>query len=224
MDQQPSKPVRPRDAASVVLLRGRGEAAEVLMGRRRSRAAFLPDIYVFPGGRVDAADVLASRRLPLPAPAAAVLARRCRSRAPGALLVAALRETFEETGLMLGAPGHVGAMPPGAVWQAYADAGLVPGLDRLTYIARAITPTNSHRRFNTRFFLADAEHAQGTLLAESELLDLRWVRLAEVEKTVPVVDVTEFVLGRVRAIQTGAVQDRVPLWRYIRDVSHVLYE
>lgn len=226
MDEERKRPVRPRDAASVVLLRGRGEGAEVLMGRRRARAAFLPDIYVFPGGRVDAADVAASRRLPLPETAAAALARRSRSRAPGALLVAALRETFEETGLLLATPDGAApaGLPAGPLWQAYAEAGVAPGLDRLTYIARAITPTNSHRRFNTRFFLADAAHARGTLLAESELLDLRWLNLAEVEKIVPVVDVTEFVLGRVRAIQAGAIEERVPLWRYIRDVSHVLYE
>ena len=95
-------PARPRDAASLVLLRGQGEGAEVLMGRRARQHRFLPDVYVFPGGRLDPAD---RRLVPLRALAPAVAARLARHGRPAraiALAAAAARETFEETGLILG--------------------------------------------------------------------------------------------------------------------------
>lgn len=226
-DQRPT-PVRPRDAASVVLVRGRGEAAEVLMGRRRSKAAFLPNIYVFPGGRVDTADIAAGRALPLPVDVAGSLTARRRATPPHGLLVAAIRETYEETGLLIAEDDAGWRAPPGyaeaPLWRALAEAGAAPALGRLRYVARAITPTMSPRRFNTRFFMADAEHARGDLLAESELLDLRWVRLADATRILPIVDVTEFVLRTVAAHLAGEAGPRVPLWRYVGDTAHVLYE
>ena len=109
----------------------------MLLGRRHARAGFLPDIYVFPGGRVEPGD---GRGLPLPLapPVAAGLAWA--SRRPAAAFVrAALRETAEESGLSL-APEAVA------------------GID---FICRAITPTRSHRRYNTRFLLADGACCQG---------------------------------------------------------------
>jgi 8-oxo-dGTP pyrophosphatase MutT (NUDIX family) len=218
--------VRPRDASSVVLVRGRGEEAEVLMGRRRSKAAFLPDIYVFPGGRVDAADIAASRSLPQPRDLVDRLTRRCRSARGLALAIAALRETYEETGLLLADPEvpapRVRLDAP--LWRAYAEATAGPALGRLRYVARAITPTTSPRRFNTRFFMIDATFAHGTLLPESELLDLRWVRITEAKDKLDVVDVTEFVLATVRRHLAGEADERVPLWHYINDVAHVIRE
>ncbi|MSP83696.1 MAG: NUDIX domain-containing protein [Alphaproteobacteria bacterium] len=227
MNAEPLTPVRPRDAASVVLVRGRGDAAEVLMGRRRSKAAFLPDIYVFPGGRVDTADIAAGRSLPVPTDLIDRLTRRCRTRSAMALAIAALRETYEETGLLLADPeleplDHTHAASP--LWQAYAEAMAAPALGRLRYVARAITPTSSPRRFNTRFFMIDADYARGTLLTESELLDLHWVRLTDAKAKLNVVDVTEFVLGTVRRHLVGEADDKVPLWHYINDVAHTIYE
>ena len=219
--------VRPRDAASVVLVRGHGDDAEVLMGRRRGRAAFLPNVYVFPGGRVDPADARVGRALPLPEDAGRLSLRRRNTAAHG-LLVAALRETFEETGLLIAGDDRDWRPPArhaeAPLWRAYAEAGAAPGFGRLRYVARAITPTVSSRRFNTRFFMADAAHARGTLLTESELLDLRWVRIADAARILPIVDVTGFVLRTVAAHLSGAAEARVPLWRYVGDRAHVLYE
>ena len=171
--------VRPVDAAGLVLLRqGRG-GLEVLLGRRHARAGFLPDIYVFPGGRVEPSDALGPP-LPLAPAMAADLARGGR-RAPSALLRAALRETAEETGLRL---------PDGAV-------------SRIDFVCRAITPTASHRRYHTRFFLADGAHCQGPLSGDGELEDLGWRSLAASER-LNLVDVTAFVLEEaVRRRQRG---------------------
>lgn len=198
------------------------------MGRRRSRVAFLPNIYVFPGGRVDAADIAAGRLLAMPDEIAGSLTRRRSDTPPHGLIVAAIRETYEETGLLI-AEDEGGWRPPAGfedapLWRALRDTGAAPALGRLRYIARAITPTMSPRRFNTRFFMAGAEHARGELLAESELTDLRWVRLADAPRILPVVDVTEFVLRTVARHLEGSADDRVPLWRYIGDTAHVLYE
>jgi 8-oxo-dGTP pyrophosphatase MutT (NUDIX family) len=228
MTDERRTPVRPRDAASVVLVRGAGVAAEVLMGRRRSKAAFLPNIYVFPGGRVDVADIQAGRALNVPEAAIEPLVRRRHDAPARGLLVAALRETFEETGLLLAEGSDGWRAPAGlgtqALWRAMEEAGAAPALGRLHYIARAITPTMSHRRFNTRFFMADASHARGVLLAESELLDLRWVRIADASRTFPIVDVTQFVLKTAARHLAGRPDARVPLWRYIGDNPHVLWE
>lgn len=228
MTAERQTPVRPRDAASVVLVRGEGETAEVLMGRRRSKAAFLPNIYVFPGGRVDAADIAAGRAFDLPEEITGPLTRRRRGAPAHGLLIAALRETFEETGLLLAEDAAGWRAPPGfedaPLWRALEAARATPALGRLRYVARAITPTLSHRRFNTRFFMADARHARGELLAESELLDLRWVRIADASRILPVVDVTQFVLGIVARHLAGRAGARVPLWRYVGDTAHVLWE
>lgn len=144
------------------------------MGRRPARSAFAPSVFVFPGGRVDAADFTVSPSAPL----AAACARRTAApaRLATALAVAAIRETHEETGLTLGDPVR-------------------PDLSLLTLAARAITPTNSPIRFHARFFSADAAHATGVLGETAELSDLAFIGVDEALATLPLMDVTEAVLA-----------------------------
>lgn len=152
------------------------------MGRRAARHRFVPHHYVFPGGRVDRADYDAVPRSPLRAP---VLHKLCRSgdrRLAQALAVTAVRETWEETGLLLG---------------TLRDGGLLPDLQHLDYVLRAITPAQSPIRFNARFFVVEARHLKGTLQGNGELLDLAWRPVAECLK-LPIVDVTEYFLGRLQ--------------------------
>ena len=184
-------PVRPVDAAGLILLRGRRDAPEVLLGRRHAKTTFLPDIYVVPGGRVDRVDHLPSgfHERVHPAVAEALLASG-QKRPALAYLRAALRETHEETGLMIGGGmAAKGALAPGEVWQAYGTAGTAPDFGGLDYVMRAITPVGSHRRYNTRFFLADGGKAEGTLTGNGELLDLHWVPAAALDR-LNIVDVT----------------------------------
>jgi len=187
--------VIPLDAASLVILRGQGDATEVLMGRRRPRAAFLPNVFVFPGGRTDSDDARAPPGLGLRPEVEQKVKRRCTGSPAMALAVAALRETFEETGLLLcGAPDQPPIVGNAPIWRAYEAAGLTPDFKRLDYIARAITPPGSKRRFNTRFFIARGDDAHGRLLRDGELLDLQWIRLADAARVLEIVDVTAFVL------------------------------
>ncbi len=223
-----ARPARPRDAASVVLLRKSGDTIEVLMGRRRKRARFLPDIYVFPGGRVDAAD----RRVPgdrfhLSAQTELTLKRDTPNTSPLALALAAIRETHEETGYLLGRAvrGDIsGALPSTPFWSACREAGMVPDVAALDYIMRALTPTLSPRRFNTRFFLADGAGCRGDLLVDGELEDLHWLPLDEAF-SLPIIDVTELALKTARQRwRDRAGPATIPFVHYVRDrqrIDHV---
>jgi 8-oxo-dGTP pyrophosphatase MutT (NUDIX family) len=183
------------DAAGLVLIRRGREGPEVLLGRRHRRAGFLPDIYVVPGGRVDHGDGSGSGFVEDLHPAViAQLKTGSRGRGPLAFARAAIRETYEETGLLLTAGSKTRTTPAaGTVWQAYGARDCRPGFDALDFVCRAITPTYSKRRYNTRFFLADGANTTGELAGDGELEDLNWWPLAGLPK-LAIVDVTEFVL------------------------------
>lgn len=172
MTAPPHAVVRPRDAASLILLREGAHGTEVLMGRRPPRSAFAPDVFVFPGGRLERADFDVRPLRPLD-PACA---RRTGAspRIAQALACAAVRETAEETGLVLGEAGS-------------------PDLSGLRLLARAITPRNSPIRFHARFFVADAETARGAIEGDGELANLAFRPLPEARR-LPLMDVTEAML------------------------------
>jgi 8-oxo-dGTP pyrophosphatase MutT (NUDIX family) len=189
------KVVKPVDAAGLVLIRAgsKGEP-EILLGRRHRRSGFLPDIYVVPGGRVDPADHASSGFAEALQPTVAAALLSGGSRRPAlAFPRAALRETHEETGLLVGSLGRpLGALSQ-AVWQAYGAAGVAPDFGTIDFICRAITPATSARRYNTRFFLADGSQAVGSVLSNGELEDLAW-RPVSALGGLNIVDVTEYVL------------------------------
>ena len=181
---------RPRDAASLILLRDGGRGLEVLIGRRGKGARFMPGRYVFPGGRVAAGDARnwqGEEDLPKDSAQRALLA----------LKHAALRETFEETGLIIGraapaaAPGDRALSP---IELAYRAAGAAPAPELLRLVGRAITPTASPIRFHARFFVADGAHAMGRLVPCEELDDLHWHAVAE-EPPGEMQNVTRFMLA-----------------------------
>jgi 8-oxo-dGTP pyrophosphatase MutT (NUDIX family) len=186
---------RPLDAAGLVLIRRGADGPEVLLGRRHRRAGFLPDIYVAPGGRVDPGDAASSGFAEgLHPNAIAQLKTGSRGRPPLSFARAALRETYEETGLLLTSGGRAAIAPAAeGVWQAYGAHACRPGFDALDFVCRAITPTYSKRRYNTRFFLADGARTVGELAGNGELEDLNWWPFSELPR-LTIVDVTEFVL------------------------------
>ncbi|MAZ03878.1 MAG: NUDIX hydrolase [Sneathiella sp.] len=200
------RPVRPRHAASLVIYDQRPDDLYVLMGRRAKSHKFLPDVYVFPGGRVDREDAAVTPLAPLAPEIEQMLSRPAGM--AHAVATAAVRETHEETGLVIG---------------DVKDDTLLPDLSRLQFIARAITPPRSPIRFNTRFLTLDAKHITGGDLGGSgELIDLRWIPLSETHH-VPLIDVTEFVLEEVdRKIKRAMAPmpregSSVPLFTYLRD-------
>ena len=183
---------RPKDAATLVLVRDGAGGPEVLMGRRPRRQVFMPDQYVFPGGGVEPCDRWVRPATELRPAVAARLARACTPARARSLAAAAVRETFEETGLALGVEAAAkGKLRP--EWQDFHATGLAPALDRLDYIYRAVTPPGLPRRFNARFFLAGADDASGTLDGNGELLDLGWVPITEA-MTLPIPYITAVVL------------------------------
>lgn len=170
--------VRPVDAATLIPLRRRGGTLEVLMGKRARRHSFVPDMYVFPGGRVDTEDYGTTALSPLRPAVRDRLQAASNARQAHALAVAAVRETWEETGITIG---------------AVRDGRLHPALDRLEFILRAITPAQSPIRFHARFFVAQVSDDDGEPRTNGELLDLAWRPVDECLR-LPLVDVTEFIL------------------------------
>jgi 8-oxo-dGTP pyrophosphatase MutT (NUDIX family) len=172
------------------------------MGQRGRGHTFMPDKYVFPGGRVDLADnkAPASRELQ---PDQAALVAIGTTRNPRAFALAAVRETFEETGLLVGAKPKAGLRRSNGAdgWRDYLSTGVTPDLHHLMYLARAITPPYRPKRFDARFFLAYAEEvlvSDDVVVDGAELQDIRWVELDEA-LTLDLPNVTRFVLGEVAA-------------------------
>jgi 8-oxo-dGTP pyrophosphatase MutT (NUDIX family) len=177
----PDPEVPVRDAATVVLVRRAAEGPQVLMGQRGAAAAFMPDKFVFPGGAVDADDLDLEGAVPLQPETARRLGLDTTPEVARALPLAAVRELWEETGLMLGRPDpDAAARPVPPSWAGFFAAGLVPHTAALQLVFRAVTPPGRPRRFDARFFLAEA----GALAAEDrepggeELAHLAWLDLA----------------------------------------------
>ncbi len=195
---------RLRDAATVLLVRRAPAGPSVLMGMRGAGAAFMPSKYVFPGGAVDPGDASVPLAAPLAATCAARLAQGAAAGLAPALAVAAVRELWEETGLMLGERGAwPGMIPPD--WTEFAASGYLPSAAPLTFVFRAITPPGRPRRFDARFFLADADRVLGDpddfSKACDELSHLHWVPISEARRlNLPFI--TEVVLAEVAALLT----------------------
>ena len=114
-------------------------------------------------------------------------------------------ETWEETGLVLGA-GEGGS--------------LRPALGQLRYVARAITPAGNPIRYHARFFLAPGESVSGELRSNGELLDLAWIPIPRARE-LNIIDVTQVVLREVAAHLAGEAEPGVPLIHYRRGSQRV---
>jgi 8-oxo-dGTP pyrophosphatase MutT (NUDIX family) len=205
--------VRPRDAASLILLRGEGTELEVLAGRRSPHARFMPGVHVFPGGAIDPADRIAWI---LEAGSEALGPRLARCAR------AALRETWEEVGVLVGHPASSdpAVSPTRPIERAYRERGLVAAMDLLTYVGRAITPSHSHRRFNTRFFLSDGGNVFGEPEASVELEEVRWYPIVR-QPLVFSTDVTRFMLARAIALRSGTATGEVPLFYWAKNARRI---
>lgn len=204
-------PAIPRHAATLVLIRRFDDVPRVLMGQRGRGASFMPDKFVFPGGALDPSDsalAAVARTFSLPDEEAARLATRSPSEVtPLALALAAVRETWEETGLALGAPAperaaELGEMDVHEDWRSFFASGLRPATDGLRFIFRAITPPTRSKRFDARFFLAEADMVAGDpddlSRASGELSHLSWLTLSEA-RALDLPFITEVVLAEVEA-------------------------
>ncbi len=191
-------PMRPRDAATLILLDRSGPIVRVLMGRRHRAHAFMPGKFVFPGGRTDPGD----SRVPVADGLVAVEEEklvgngsRATSTRARAIALSAIRETYEEAGMLIGRAGTFTTKRQG--WQGFVERGVCPSLEPLRFIARAITPPGRVRRFDTRFLAVWREDVAVELPdggPTKELEEVCWLPLAEArEADIP--SITRTVLG-----------------------------
>ncbi|MGH7002947.1 MAG: NUDIX hydrolase, partial [Alphaproteobacteria bacterium] len=200
------KRVRPRDAASLLLVDRSGRQLRILMGKRHMRHVFMPGKVVFPGGRTEAADgrmtAIAelsghdqSKLLRGMGPRSSI--RRCR-----ALALSAIRETYEEAGLFLGRKARFSTVSH-PDWAAFAERSVMPDLSSLRYFARATTPPGGPRRFDTRFFLAFRDAVADSLPEATgpsqELEELAWLPFAEALR-LDIPDITRTIVREAEAV------------------------
>jgi 8-oxo-dGTP pyrophosphatase MutT (NUDIX family) len=183
-DATPRKLLRPRDAATLIIVDTASGEPRVLLGRRRDDLAFMPGRYVFPGGRVDPSDRhIAVEHDLAPGTIENLMVAMKGNRSPArarALALAAVRETFEEAGILIGAPSSASPLPKARAWQRFFALGYQPALTQLTFFARAITPPGRPRRYDTRFFCVAADAiAHRVAASDGELSDLEWHSLEQ---------------------------------------------
>jgi 8-oxo-dGTP pyrophosphatase MutT (NUDIX family) len=193
--------LKPRDAATLIVLDRSAAETKVLMGKRRMDLAFMPGKYVFPGGRVDRADHFAISAQDLRATEIAKLlvdmkGAKSSSRAR-ALALAALREAFEEAGLVIGAKAAApleSTASSKVSWAEFYATGFQPTLQDLVFFARAITPPGRPRRFDTRFFCVDATAVmEQRAINDGELSGLDWMSL-DAARALDIPNITRVVL------------------------------
>jgi recombination protein RecT len=197
IEHPPAEPAPTRPAATIVLLRDSDDGLDVLLMRRNRSAGFVPGAYVFPGGRVDGTDATPEALARLDG--LTVESAEHRLALPGAdppaigYYLAALREAFEETGILIGRRPD-GASPPTAASSPEIDSvrddvmehriGFGEALDRLgcrldgrsvEYLAHWITPVAEPRRYDTRFFAARVTGDTRPVVDPREMTDALWI-------------------------------------------------
>ena len=216
-----------RDAASIILLRRGAVGPQVLMGQRGAAAAFMPDKFVFPGGAIEAGDLALAHSGGLDPATARGLAVDAPEAVARALPLAAIRELWEETGLRLGIadPGAAAmAEAAPAAWRGFLAAGLRPRTEALRFVFRAITPPGRPRRFDARFFLAEAEALDGDpggfTAGDAELRHLQWIDVAAA-RALGVPFITTIVLSEIEAALADPEAPRpTPYFRHDDRGSH----
>ncbi len=199
--------VKPRDAATLILVDRSESVPKVLLGRRHERHRFMPGKFVFPGGRIEPAD----KKMAFAAPLADGHVKRLMQQVQQpslakatAYALAAIRETHEETGIMLGVPSGKPITAPSEAWAPFAQAGIVPDLSAVHFIARAITPPKRPLRFDSRFFAADvtaiARRDEGFVGPDKELVELVWM---------PITEASRLDMPGITAVALEELQDRI---------------
>jgi len=193
-----SKAARPRDAATLIIIRQDGPKPRVLMGRRHGGHDFMPDKWVFPGGRIDRSDFRAPYATDVRPDVALKLDKLSPSGRGRALALTAIRETFEEAGLLLARSGP--SRPTVGPWREFLAQGVLPDLAAMDFIARAITPPMVPKRFDARFFMADAARLVSLERQADcgELDEIAWFELEDA-LALDLPTVTRFVLREVPA-------------------------
>jgi 8-oxo-dGTP pyrophosphatase MutT (NUDIX family) len=215
------RPVKPRDAATLILIERTAGVPRVLMGRRNGGHSFMPGKWVFPGGRIDRADFTAPYGTDLLPEVAARLGKTAPPARARALALAAIRETFEEVGLLLARPAP--PRPGSGPWRDFLARGALPDLSALAFVARAVTPAISPKRFDARFFMAEADRLISLERAADcgELDEIAWVDLDEALR-LDLPSVTRFVLKEI-PLRLDDPSRPAPSLRFARGRQHLTH-
>jgi 8-oxo-dGTP pyrophosphatase MutT (NUDIX family) len=214
----------PRDAATIMLIDRAGPKPKVLMGRRHAGHKFMPGKFVFPGGRIEAQDRNMQAVTELHADTQTKLLERVAE--PSAALargfaLAAVREMAEETGLLLGMKHADAPKTPAEDWAPFAEAKIYPDLAQMHFIARAITPPKRPKRFDTRFFTADAtliaHKTEGVVGENTELVELVWIPIEDA-KQLDMPAITGVILEELAARVAAGMAHSLPVpFYYMQD-------
>lgn len=215
----PQRTVRPRHAATLLIVRRDGPKPRVLMGRRHATHNFMPDKWVFPGGRIDPSDY----RAPFATDLSPEVLAKLNVEAPGgrsrALAMAAIRETFEEAGLLLAkaAPPRTAVGP----WREFLAQGALADLEALRFVGRAVTPPFVHKRFDARFFMADAERLT-SLERQPDCGELDQIDWLDIDDALGLnlADVTRMMVSEVVA-RLDNPNLPIPFMRMVRRKRHI---
>ena len=195
------KPTKPKDASTLIIIRKNKNKTFVLMGQRPMQSRFMPGVYVFPGGVTEKEDLQAYKFFKLK-PNKKVNKKAMKSYSNShcqSLLLTAIRETAEETGLYLAEDDRSSSEPfinSESSWNHFTEKSYIPSIHKLLFFGRAITPSKLKIRFHARFFLAFYEDFIGNMKANRELENLDWITLKEA-KNKKIADVTEFMLDEI---------------------------
>ena len=211
-DGDKSLAAKPRDSATLIIVDTTRGDPRILMGKRRLDQVFMPGKYVFPGGRVDEADRNVETLDELTEADTAKLLIEMRGSPSAArarsIALAAIRETFEEAGILVGAHGKPRQPVEAQAWQGFFAQGCLPKLSQLRFFARAITPPRRPRRYDSRFFYADVSAiAVRTEVIDGELSSLDWFSFEEMRALdLPAITrvVLEDLIDRLRLDAQGA--------------------
>ena len=213
-----NKTLRPKDAATLILYKVDGDQLRVLLGQRHKGHIFMPNAYVFPGGRVNSVDSRVRPSSPLKADVLAKLERAANPARARAIAVAAIRETYEETGLLIASNSNK---------ENFWHMNIGPKLGEINYFFRAITPPNRIRRFDARFFFADASVAKGKLGGDGELTNLDWFSLEQI-RDLEMAGITRIALAEFRRAliddNFSSEDNLIPVSRFIRGRYQITLE
>lgn len=191
--------VKPSDAASIIIIKRQKDNIFVLMGRRPLESKFMPGIYVFPGGSLEKDDFYINKYYKLKTNSSRLHDKTYSDNHSIAIQLAAIRETAEETGLFLGKKNDVENLEDFSeknVWFNFYNKSLIPDIEKLIFLGRAITPSFMKIRFHARFFIAFIEDFEGKVTSNGELEELNWININDIS-LINIADVTEFMLEQI---------------------------
>lgn len=187
---------KPKDAASMIILKKIKKKTYVLMGRRPKSSKFMPNVYVFPGGALEKQDFLANKYFNFKLQSQRKKLKARDENHACAIFFTAIRETYEETGLYLSTKvkKKINLSSFNGIYsENYYKYSLLPDLNKLTFFGRAITPSLFKKRFHARFFVSFINNFHGNIKTNGELEDLEWINILDVKKK-NIADVTEFMI------------------------------